>query len=70
MDSTGQNLIGLKSYYENGQMEGHEYYEGKTKIDLGWYENGQMSDKRIKDLEGNLIEFTEWDENGKIINQE
>ena len=37
---------------------------------LGWYENGQMSDKRIKDLEGNLIEFTEWDENGKIINQE
>ena len=71
LDSTGQNnLFGVKYYYENGQMEGHQYYEGKTKIFLEWYENGQMSVKRIEDLEGNLIELTEWDENGKIINQE
>ena len=67
---SNENQIFYKEYYENGQIAYHEQTKGKNKIYLQWYQNGQMLSKIIKDLEGNIIESTEWDENGKIINQE
>ena len=44
-------------------------YETRTYIE--WYDNGQMKAKSIRGVaRGKILEYTEWDQSGKIIDQE
>ena len=70
------DYLGGKYYNKKGQIKIHEYYEGKvnssyeTRTFIEWYDNGQMKVKAIRSAENKILEYTEWDQSGKIINQE
>jgi len=56
-----------RGWYENGQLQWEGNYkdgnlDGIHKI---WYENGQLEDE-TKWKNGELVEITNWDENGQL----